>query len=491
MSDIIQIKVNDLVPAPDNPRRKAEADKELIASVQEVGILQPLLVEATDTAGKWQILAGERRWKAAVKAKLAEVPCRVVRLNPQERQLFMLIENLHREDLSPVEEAQGYFQAIELGMTKADLAAKLGKTQKHITERLRLIVLPPNAQEAVTRGDLGLSEAVTLADAITSQPELVQDVEAAGSLTGDAARTIAWAAEQRTRAEAVAVLREEVAQQGCNLMERDDRGHLPTGTAFVDHRHYGDRDIDVDAKKHRTEPCAVWLVEWSGHGKDAGAKAFQVCADVRRHNEKGESKLKKRSGAGSPSENDKRAKSRESARRQSELQAERRTQVTNALGAAKRNELLDYVVGSVAAAVQEFGDLGFKERVAEALGITLPVVESRSGGVRVDTEALAAFGSQSDTNRLRLAAAVLVVQMEQKVEKHTVYSVEHQAAVHFSWLAERGVVSGDDHTVRVLTRLGLVEDGSDDVHAQASVTGDEDEDELSNDDLDDVLDEAV
>ncbi|MCB1591793.1 MAG: ParB/RepB/Spo0J family partition protein [Alphaproteobacteria bacterium] len=150
-------------PGPQQPRRHfdALALDELALSIREHGILQPLLVR--EGSGGYEIIAGERRWRAAQIAQLHEVPVIVLDLDDIEALKVALIENLQREDLDPIEEAAGYQRLLETyGQTQEELAKSVGKSRSHIANMIRLLALPESVQAQVSGGKLTMGHARTL-----------------------------------------------------------------------------------------------------------------------------------------------------------------------------------------------------------------------------------------------------------------------------------------------------------------------------------------
>ncbi len=135
-----------LRPSRFQPRRRMTEDdlRDLAQSIAAKGVLQPILVRvAADDAGRFEIIAGERRWRAAQLAQLHEVPVVVKALSDREAMEIALIENLQREDLSPLDEAEGYRRLInEFGHTQEALAESIGKSRSHVANTLRLLALP-------------------------------------------------------------------------------------------------------------------------------------------------------------------------------------------------------------------------------------------------------------------------------------------------------------------------------------------------------------
>ena len=163
------LPIDSITPNPLNPRKCFDEEKlqELAQSIKEVGLLQPLVVESTGP-GNYLLLAGERRLKACNLIGLDHVPV-IVRdrdadLESGSQVALMLIENLQREDLDPIEEARAFAELTkEHGWTQTDLAAKIGVSQSHIANRIRLLNLPETAQEAISEGKLTASAGKELA----------------------------------------------------------------------------------------------------------------------------------------------------------------------------------------------------------------------------------------------------------------------------------------------------------------------------------------
>ena len=155
-----------LEPNPFQPRQTADpqALEELAASIRARGVLQPLLARPNpNNEGHFQIVAGERRWRAAGLAGLHEVPAIVREMSDLEAASAALIENLQREDLNPMDEAEGYSRLVDdLGMPQDDLAQALGRSRSHISNMLRLLNLPEQIQGEVRKGALTYGHARAL-----------------------------------------------------------------------------------------------------------------------------------------------------------------------------------------------------------------------------------------------------------------------------------------------------------------------------------------
>ncbi|MEL7025838.1 MAG: ParB/RepB/Spo0J family partition protein [Pseudomonadota bacterium] len=160
------VPVERLLPNPDQPRRRFDeaALAELAASLEQKGVIQPLIVRSHPTKdGHFEIVAGERRWRAAQRAKLHDVPVVVRDFTDTEVLEVAIIENIQRADLNPVEEAQGYRQLIDkFGHTQEQMADALGKSRSHIANLMRLLNLPNEVLEHLQEGRLTAGHARAL-----------------------------------------------------------------------------------------------------------------------------------------------------------------------------------------------------------------------------------------------------------------------------------------------------------------------------------------
>ena len=148
-----------------NPRRSFDAEQleELTNSIREKGVMSPLLVRPTDDPNIFELIAGERRWRAAQKAGLHDVPVIVREVDDKEALELAIIENVQRADLNPLEEALGYGQLIEqFDYTQQDLAQVIGKSRSHVANTLRLLKLPEDVRGMVSSGTLTAGHARTL-----------------------------------------------------------------------------------------------------------------------------------------------------------------------------------------------------------------------------------------------------------------------------------------------------------------------------------------
>ncbi len=163
-SNSVKVNINDIEPNRDQPRKTFEegALRELSDSIAMHGVLQPLLVRPLSDGG-YQLIAGERRWRASRMAGLTEVPVYIKEMSDKEAMEFALIENLQREDLNPIEEAEGFKLLMDTySLTQNEAAERVGKSRPAVANALRLLALPASVLELVRKGELSSGHARTL-----------------------------------------------------------------------------------------------------------------------------------------------------------------------------------------------------------------------------------------------------------------------------------------------------------------------------------------
>ena len=174
------IDINDIKPNASQPRKSFDENKleELAESIEQHGLIQPLVLRA---AGKgYEIVAGERRWRAARMIGLKELPCIVRELTDEENMLLAIIENMQREDLNPIEEAEGLKKMIDTyGLTQEQVSYSIGKSRPYITNSLRLLKLPGRVQELTAEGKITTGHARALASVKSQQKQIELAVRAA------------------------------------------------------------------------------------------------------------------------------------------------------------------------------------------------------------------------------------------------------------------------------------------------------------------------
>ena len=158
----VLVPISNVRPNVRQPRKTIPQDslEELAASIRSQGIIQPLIVRETGTPGSYEIIAGERRWRAARLAGLREVPVLIRSMSDEDVMIVALVENLQREDLNPAEEARAIQELKnKLSLTQEDLAKKLGKSRSRIANSLRLLQLPEEALTSLEKGAISAGHA--------------------------------------------------------------------------------------------------------------------------------------------------------------------------------------------------------------------------------------------------------------------------------------------------------------------------------------------
>jgi len=172
------IQIEDIETNPDQPRTNVGDLSELKESIQAKGVLEPLLVRPVP-GGRYRIIAGERRFRAALEAGLAEVPCIELDVPDSEVMEIALIENLHRRDLHPFEEAEGFAGLADRhGYTQAQIATAIGRSRVSITEAMSLLDIPEELRDECRRADIG-AKSVLLEIARLKDPEKMREAVAA------------------------------------------------------------------------------------------------------------------------------------------------------------------------------------------------------------------------------------------------------------------------------------------------------------------------
>jgi ParB family chromosome partitioning protein len=236
-------------PNRDQPRQHFDVNalKELSDSISVHGIIQPLLVRPIpEEDSSYEIIAGERRWRAAQIAQLHEIPVTIQYLADQDVMELALIENLQREDLTPIEEAEGYQYLIDMyEHTQEKLAASLGKSRSHIANMLRLLTLPDSVKKEVTDGTLSAGHARTLVGA--ENPE-------------DMARQII---DQNLSVRDA----ERLKSGGSVSKEKSDRGEGSDSAMAVDSSSQDKKSVDIIALEKELSDLLGLSVEINAKGK--------------------------------------------------------------------------------------------------------------------------------------------------------------------------------------------------------------------------------
>jgi ParB/RepB/Spo0J family partition protein len=179
-AEYLQLPIDQVAPAPGFNNRRSLGDlAELAASIKSVGLLQPLLVRKVESALDrdvvgYFIIAGHRRHAAAKLAGLSHVDAKVVDQDEKARLESLLVENLHRLDIDPLEEADGYKRLLAFGLKQKDIAAKVGRSEAHVSKRLALLELPAEVHQLVLAGKVRLADALELLPYV-KEPEVIAE----------------------------------------------------------------------------------------------------------------------------------------------------------------------------------------------------------------------------------------------------------------------------------------------------------------------------
>jgi len=170
MEEFKIIQLSEIQKNPYQPRKEFSEEKiqELAQSIKENGLIQPIIVRQSPVIG-YEILAGERRYRASLVAGLSEVPVIIKNLSDQDMMIHSIIENLQREDLNPIDEAKAYQSLIDKGFTHAEIAEKMGKSRPYITNLVRLLTLPDFILNEVEAGKLSQAHARLLIQLSTDE----------------------------------------------------------------------------------------------------------------------------------------------------------------------------------------------------------------------------------------------------------------------------------------------------------------------------------
>jgi ParB family chromosome partitioning protein len=235
-----QIPIELVFANPANPRRAfGEAEiEELAGSIRQKGLLQPLIVRPREDGQGFEIVAGERRWRAAQRAQLHEVPALVRELSDAEALEAALVENIQRADLNPLEEANAYRQLVErFGHTQQQLADALGKSRSHVANTLRLLALPEAVRRHLESGALSAGHARALV--VTDAPAALAERIVAQGLSVREAERLARAAQRKRGAP---VPPPAPGQKGVDLTALERQLSEATGLRVeIEHRPAGGR----------------------------------------------------------------------------------------------------------------------------------------------------------------------------------------------------------------------------------------------------------
>lgn len=244
--DLRSIEIARIRPHPDQPRRHfdAEALDELAASIRERGVIQPIIVRPH--ADGYQIVAGERRWRAAQRAQLHRIPAIIRDLSDTQLMEVALVENIQRRDLNPIEEAEAYARLIgEYGHSQEALAKIVGKSRSHLANLIRLLDLPQPVRQAVIEARLSMGHARTLVG-LDNAVELAEQIERKALSVRQAERLAASAKNSGSEKPARG---KKSAQPGMDIADADIRAleqHIADQLGVkvsIDHRKDGSGQV--------------------------------------------------------------------------------------------------------------------------------------------------------------------------------------------------------------------------------------------------------
>ena len=288
---LVELPLGRVHPHPANQRAGLGNIDELAASIKAVGLIQPIVARPhPDIAGEWQLVAGHRRHAAATKAGLKTITAEVRDdLDDRDTLAAMLVENLQRQELTPLEEAAGYRQLLELGWKQKDIADRTGRSAGVVSKRLKLLDLPGELIPAISDGrilvETGYELAKVLADRHVDSEKLMGQVlevvecgEPVSYIREDVGVVVANANYHAAYEKAAGRLVAELTSAGAIQVDQEDPTAMPIE---------GWRGVDVDYDAHRPEPCSRFRIVRRG---DPVPEWW--CAEPSRHYPDGESTVK-------------------------------------------------------------------------------------------------------------------------------------------------------------------------------------------------------
>jgi ParB/RepB/Spo0J family partition protein len=273
---ITHVSVDRLVPGLGNLRdgegNWPEVDSELAASIKSFGVLEPLIVRLVKTGaeeGMYEVIAGHRRAAAARSVKLATIPAVALELSDTKALQVALVENLQRQDLTPLEEARGLRLLLDTGMPQTTAAKEIGRSQAHVSKRLSLLKLPPHAQAYLDAGKLRVEDALALAklDAPQIERALYQIEQLAYRRAGEVEQLIRQIAEPAAKGKARAGKDEPTGKARAGKDEPEVRGQTQTwelaARDLVVFRELARKRLTLDGARRRlTRSAGLRGLEW-------------------------------------------------------------------------------------------------------------------------------------------------------------------------------------------------------------------------------------
>jgi ParB family chromosome partitioning protein len=417
----LEIAIDLIDPSADNPRTDLGELEEMAASMRAVGVLEPIGVRPNGE--RFDLIYGHRRYAAAKLAPLATVPVVFTAAGDEARDLMVrLVENLHREDLPPMDEARGYAKALELGVKggQRGLAKIVGKSQSHISKRLALLALPEPVQAKIDDGELSTSDATELAKLADDRDRVKEAVKSARSW-GGIPQAVARQVREIEEAAAVRAAAEELREAGVLVIET-----VPTSR---EHGPYLLEFLPVDPAEHAKLDChAAMIPQYQTRPK-------LVCTDPASHLA-GEASAEREQAAARIAEREARA---EEARQRQAVQTARREfaagLVRTGSGDAGAAVLMFQLVAPIDGPY--FGSLVVQDAVAELLGLEV----DEDGGPRAAILGWIAKGTRN-AHRAAYAAGLVMGEHAEDAEGTVAY-FDHLVSCGYT-LAETEQAEVDD-----------------------------------------------
>jgi ParB family chromosome partitioning protein len=445
---LVLVDVKSVKPAKDNPRTSVGDVKELAASMAAVGMLEPIV--ATKKNGSYEVVAGSRRLAAAKLAGLKDIPVIVRDFTIEQRQEAMLIENLQRSDLTPLEEAHAFERLLALpDYTQRKLAERIGRNQSHISKRLTLLKLTPKTQAALDAGGITLDGALELTR-LAEHPKVMDEV-----LRDERGRIDSWRISRELEAlalqEKIAKATAELQSKGTKIIGWEKKGYnapaLKGKAVPVTEANEYEAHVKMAPAVHAKEPCHAAAIS------QRDGKPFEVCTAPTNHEKayvpRGglNSSGRRQPGGMTDKEKANRRAKREHNKAIVEAQAARweflRYGFTQRLPASHKDRALRMLVG--AWSEREIGvsyDKIGRSAVA-LLGLTVKETRYSMGNAR---GTVAGFLKTHPGELLRVALAVGIGAIEDGIRPDIGYSSSDawkKAGDYFAWLKELGYEISD------------------------------------------------
>ena len=421
------VEVDRLKTGDDNVRHDVGDVNELAASMKAGGVLQPLLVDEADLV----VVAGSRRLAAARMAGLTVVPVMKRAFTPQERLETMLVENLQREDLTPLEEAEALQRLADLGLTQRQIAARVGRSQGHVAKRLSLLALPQAVQQQVAKGTVTLPDAQELAK-LKDAPDVVAKIAQGGtkaygqSISSQVEQEVTKREREKKRKE----LTDALVAKGEPIVEiaTDEYGYrvnLPDGVREVRKEAYTAEFVEMDPKKHAKLECHGVFVH------PRSMETVEVCTKPDSHPSKADQiKAQRQKEA---------AARRKEEKAFEEMNERRRSFVRDQIAArVDKDGLLELAYLALTRPHRwAYYDVGVEYRLACGLA-KLEVPEEVANLEQVEWDlVLAVEAEKSATARMRVTMAIAAAQFEVMLGNGREGAWANEAP-WFEWLKKRG-----------------------------------------------------